>query len=113
MVTDVIAVVLETQKVEIQKVVDKTDLKIKIDYVTIPSTEDLGTADSLRLISDKIVSDIIVVSCDFITDLNLNPVLDLFRRHDASVVTLLFEDKQEPVPLPGPKTKNKPGNQIF
>lgn len=101
---------LETQKTEIQVALDKTDLEIKIDYVTIPTNDDLGTADSLRLISDKIKSDVVVVSCDFVSDVKLKGVLDLFRKHDASVVSLLLrQGRHEQIAVPGPKTKYKPG----
>lgn len=89
---------------------DKTDLEIKIDYTTIPPNDDLGTADSLKLIQDKIKSDVVVVSCDFVSDVKLKGVLDLFRKHDASVVSLLLKQgKSEQIVVPGPKTKYKPG----
>lgn len=107
---EVILIVLETQKTEIQAALDKTDLEIKIDYATIPSNDDLGTADSLRLIHDKIKSDVVVVSCDLISEVKLKGVLDLFRKHDASIVSLLLNPgKQEQIVVPGPKAKHKPG----
>jgi hypothetical protein len=49
-----------------------------------------------------------------ITDMNLHPVLDVFRKHSAGIVALFFH----PQPLdassvtPGPKTKQKPGNVL-
>lgn len=104
-------VVFETQKAEIQSVIDKTDLVIKVEYFPIPSTEDLGTADTLRLLHEKLKSDVIVMSCDLISDINLNNVLDLFRKHDASLCTLFFNPQsQEQIVIPGPKSKHKPGN---
>lgn len=52
---DVLLIVLESQKTEIQQVLDKCGLTIKIEYVTIPSDSesDFGTAESLRHIKDK------------------------------------------------------------
>lgn len=51
-----------------------------------------------------------MVSCDFISEVKLKGVLDLFRKHDASVVSLfLKQGKTEQVIVPGPKSKHKPG----
>lgn len=114
MLADVILVVYENQKGEIQSTLDKYDLEIKIEYFCIPSNEDLGTADSLRLLEERLKSDVIVMSCDLMTDININDVLDLFRKHNASLCTLLFNPLiQEPVVVPGPKSKHKPGKFNF
>lgn len=89
---------------------EKSDLEIKIDYVAISEDEDMGTADSLRLISDRLKSDVLVISCDLVSDVNLSGVLDIFRRHNASVATLLFQPQtNENIIIPGPKSKHKPG----
>lgn len=107
---DVILIVLENQKNEIQNVLDKSDLEIRIDYFTIPGDEDLGTADSLRLIHDKIKSDVIILSCDLVSDVKLKGVLDLFRKHDATIASLLLKPEQtQQLTVPGPKAKYKPG----
>lgn len=74
----------------------------------------MGTADSLRLISDKLKSDVIVVSCDFVSDVHLGGVLDTFRKHNASITTLLFHPQSaENMLVPGPKSKHKPGSTKF
>lgn len=44
---------LEQDKLEVQLALEHTPLKVKIDYATIPSDSDFGTADSLRYIYDK------------------------------------------------------------
>lgn len=107
---EVILIILETQKTEIQSSLEKTDLEIKIEYVSISPNDDLGTADSLRLIQDKIKSDVLVLSCDFVSDIKLKGVFDLFRKHDASVVAVLLKPPpSEQIVVPGPKTKYKPG----
>lgn len=78
--------------------------------MSIPDNEDLGTADSLRLISEKLKSDVLIVSCDLISNVNLQGVLDIFRTHNASVASLLVHPQQsETVIVPGPKSKHKPG----
>uniref|UniRef100_A0A7S0H794 Translation initiation factor eIF2B subunit gamma n=1 Tax=Amorphochlora amoebiformis TaxID=1561963 RepID=A0A7S0H794_9EUKA len=48
-----------------------------------------GTADALRQIADRIITDFIVVSADVITDCKLLVVADTHRSNDA-VATLLF-----------------------
>ncbi|XP_072378914.1 translation initiation factor eIF2B subunit gamma [Diabrotica undecimpunctata] len=111
---DVILVVLEHQKTEIQSTLEKSDLEIKIDYFTISDNEDLGTADSLRLIHDKLKSDVLVVSCDFISDVNLKGLLDQFRANNASVASLLIQPQgNETIIVPGPKSKHKPERDLI
>lgn len=103
-------IVLEDQRNEIQTTLDKSDLDIKIEYFTIPEDEDLGTADSLRLVYNKILSDVIILSCDLVSDIKLKDVLDLFRKHDATVASLLIKPEQsQQLSVPGPKVKHKPG----
>nr|AMH84307.1 ascarylose A [Monochamus alternatus] len=106
--SDVILIVLETQRAEIQSTLERTELDLKIDYVSINDNEDLGTADSLRAISDKLKSDVLVVSCDFISDVSLKGILDTFRAHNASVTSLfLYPQQSDNVVVPGPKSKYK------
>lgn len=73
----------------------------------------MGTADSLRLISDRLKSDVLVVSCDLVSDVDLSGVLNIFRMHNAVISTLLFHPQPtENIIVPGPKSKNKPGRFI-
>ncbi|KAK5644306.1 hypothetical protein RI129_005606 [Pyrocoelia pectoralis] len=110
---DVILIVYDNQKSEIQSTLDKLNLSIKIDYVSIKN-EDQGTADSLRLIHDKIKTDVLVLSCDLISDVNLGGVLNLFRMHNASLCALLFNPSvSEQVSVPGPKMKYKPERDLI
>lgn len=44
---------LESQKSEVQSTLEKCPLKIKLEFATIPSDSDYGTADSLRHIKDR------------------------------------------------------------
>lgn len=50
---DAIVIVLENQKNEIQQKIDRSPIKLKLEYYTISPDQDYGTADSLRLISEK------------------------------------------------------------
>lgn len=53
---DAIIIVLESQKTEIQQKLERTPLKLKLEYFSLSADmEDIGTADALRLISDKYV----------------------------------------------------------
>ncbi|XP_055917611.1 translation initiation factor eIF-2B subunit gamma [Eupeodes corollae] len=111
---EAIVIVLEHQKFEIQQALEKTPLKMKLDFATISEDNDFGTADSLRLIHDKIKSDFIVISCDVITNVCLYPLINKFRQHDASVAALLFKSGFEnDVVVPGPKNKHKPERDLI
>lgn len=119
---------MESQKSEIQQAIEKTPLKFKIDYASIPSDSDYGTADSLRhimtskyysnilrnliisyiFICYRIKTDFIVVSCDVISNVNLTPLFSKFREHDVSAVSLLFSNGLgSGITVPGPKSKYK------
>ena len=58
-------------------------------------------------------SDVVVVSCDLITDVDISGVLDMFRRHDAAISAMFFHTDNTPstLPTPGPKSKDKTGRQ--
>ncbi|VEN62600.1 unnamed protein product [Callosobruchus maculatus] len=106
--TDVILVILEHQKSEIQSALEKTGIEIRIEYATIAENEELGTADSLRMLYDRLKSDVMVVSCDFVSDVDLHGLFNLFRMHDASIASLLLHPQQsEASVVPGPKSKHK------
>ncbi|XP_010980569.1 translation initiation factor eIF2B subunit gamma isoform X1 [Camelus dromedarius] len=106
------------------------NMKMKLDIVCIPDEADMGTADSLRHIYQKlkilndnsiyflrqhchhfrgicIGTDILVLSCDLITDVALHEVVDLFRAHDASLAMLMRKGQDGLQPVPGQKGKKK------
>lgn len=106
---DAIVIVLESQKSEFQSAVDKFQLKLKVEFATIPNDSDYGTADSLRHIKDRIKSDILVISGDTITNASLFPLITDFRQHNASVAALFLKaGADEGVTVPGPKNKRQP-----
>lgn len=87
---------------------------MKLDFVSIPTDSDFGTADSLRYVHDKIQSDFLVLSCDIVSNVSLYPLINKFRQHDASLTALLFKSGFESdVTLPGPKTKHKPERDLI
>ncbi|KAK1340124.1 hypothetical protein QTO34_018688 [Cnephaeus nilssonii] len=82
-------------------------MKMKLDIVCIPDEADKGTADSLRHIYAKLKTDVLVLSCDLITDVALHEVVDLFRAHDASLAMLMRKGQESVIPVPGQKGKKK------
>lgn len=107
-ITDVIVLVQESERLKIQNAVEnKVDLKL--DFVSVLKDEDWGTADSLRYIKDKIKTDVIIVSCDLVTDFNLNNLLVLHRLQNSSLTMLLvpFPKSLKETDMPGYKKKCK------
>uniref|UniRef100_A0A8C6U2P0 Translation initiation factor eIF2B subunit gamma n=1 Tax=Neogobius melanostomus TaxID=47308 RepID=A0A8C6U2P0_9GOBI len=76
------------------------EVKMKLDVVCIQEDGDMGTADALRHIQQKIKTDILVLSCDLITDVALHEVVDLFRKTHEFTET-----------VPGQKGKKKTAEQ--
>lgn len=62
------------------------------------------------LIFVRLKCDLVIVSCDTITNVSLFPLFNYFRQNNASVVLQLFKTgiEQDAV-VPGPKTKHKLG----
>ncbi|KAL6257374.1 hypothetical protein P5V15_010947 [Pogonomyrmex californicus] len=107
---EAIVIVSEPTKSDVSAALDKLGLKIKIEIVGIPGAEDLGTADSIRLIHEKIYTDILVISCDLITNVDLSEILNLYRKHNASITALMLPVPKVPDDFvtPGLKNKQKP-----
>ncbi|KAK3545892.1 hypothetical protein QTP70_016598 [Hemibagrus guttatus] len=57
------------------------------------------------------VTDILVVSCDLITDVALHEVVDLFRAHNATLSMLMSKVHEFTETVPGQKGKKKAGEQ--
>lgn len=107
---EIIVIVLESQRTEIQQAIERLPIKSRIEYATIPSDNDYGTADALRHIQDKIKCDVVVISCDTVTNISLVPMLNQFRQYNAAIVSQLFKSGIEADAIvPGPKTKHKQG----
>jgi len=106
---EAIVLVLASYLAEATKLLKLCEVKIKLDLVAVPDQEFLGTADSLRLIKDKIKRDVLVVSCDLIMDVSLHHLANVYRTYDATVTMLLYSvpDQQADPPVPGPKSKKR------
>ncbi|VDL75800.1 unnamed protein product [Nippostrongylus brasiliensis] len=86
-VKDIKIVVREDGKAEVKRLLE-TPLfafpSANIEVIPVPrENEDWGTADVLRHIATKITRDFIVMSCDYISDARLQPMIDQFRAHNA------------------------------
>ncbi|XP_064605278.1 translation initiation factor eIF2B subunit gamma-like isoform X2 [Liolophura sinensis] len=113
---EALIIVLESQLAEIQRAVsDAGDLRLRLEYVPIPDNSNWGTADSLRHIREKVKTDLLVLSCDLITNLPLHTLADVHRTYDATVTTLLSTVPQQfaDIPAPGVKTKRKTEERDF
>ncbi|KAE8290936.1 Translation initiation factor eIF-2B subunit gamma eIF-2B GDP-GTP exchange factor subunit gamma [Larimichthys crocea] len=89
----------------------KLDVKMKLDVVCIQEDGDMGTADALRHIQERIKTDILVVSCDLITDVALHEVVDLFRAYNATLAMLMSKAHEFTETVPGQKGKKKTAEQ--
>lgn len=105
-ILDALVIVQESQKAEIAQRIEKLPLDIKCEFVTIPSNSDSpGTADSLKLLADKVQSDALLMSCDIVTDVDLFPMLQMFRSNNASVTAMFIEDNNKIISVPGISSK--------
>ena len=55
-------------------------------------------------------TDILVMSCDLITDAALHEVVDLFRAHNATLAMMMSKAHEFTETVPGQKGKKKTGN---
>lgn len=114
---EAIVVVSENMGNNVLLALNKLNLKIKVDIVHVPNAEDLGTADSIRLIHEKIHTDFLVISCDLISNVDICEVLNLYRKHNASIAALMLPESQLSVSddfvTPGPKSKQKPETDLI
>uniref|UniRef100_A0A8C5D048 Translation initiation factor eIF2B subunit gamma n=1 Tax=Gadus morhua TaxID=8049 RepID=A0A8C5D048_GADMO len=107
-------IVITTKEVQKMMSTDpkmKLEVKMKLDVVCIPEDTDMGTADALRHIQQKIKTDILVMSCDLITDAALHEVVDLFRAHNATLAMMMSKAHEFTETVPGQKGKKKTAEQ--
>lgn len=88
-----------------------TVIGFKDEYLENINNEDFGTASCLSLIRDKIKTDCIIVSCDLITNVNLQEMANLYRINDASFLMLLYDipEQNGELKVPGTGTAYQPG----
>ncbi|XP_011495858.1 PREDICTED: translation initiation factor eIF-2B subunit gamma isoform X2 [Ceratosolen solmsi marchali] len=112
---ETIVIVSDAVKVDVVAAIDKLNLTIKTDVIGIPDAEDIGTADSIRFIHDKIHSDFVVISSDLIANIDISETLNLYRKHNASITALILQTPKTPEDFvqPGPKSKQKPERDLI
>ncbi|VBB27457.1 unnamed protein product [Acanthocheilonema viteae] len=113
---EVIMVVAERLLDEIKQLLSSSALPpltdLQIEFVKLSSAaEHWGTADVLRFINSRIKKDFIVVSGDFVSDMNLAPMLSLHASENAALTCLLC-DRVITGPVPGPKMKLSKGTNF-
>lgn len=87
---EIIIIVLDSAVTQFHQILPSVcNPKLKLDFVTIPDDTDMGTADALRCIKDKIEKDVFVVSCDLVTDIALHHLADIHRSHDSTLSVFL------------------------
>lgn len=59
------------------------------EFLSIPMDEQTGTADSLFSIRHRIITDCIILSCDVVTNYPILNMINVYRRHDPSLVSLI------------------------
>ena len=106
---EAIVVVSKSYQAATQNLLDMCKVKIKLDIVGIPDQDYMGTADTLRYIKDRIKQDVLVISCDLVTEISIHHIANIFRTYDATVTMLLCNASDMPadVPVPGPKSKKR------
>ncbi|XP_017758971.1 PREDICTED: translation initiation factor eIF-2B subunit gamma isoform X2 [Eufriesea mexicana] len=110
------AIVIISEYMErVSLILNDLNLKIKMDFVVIENAENIGTADSIRLIHEKIHTDFLVIPCDLITDVDICEILNLYRKHNASITALMLPVPKVPndIITPGPKNKQKPDTDLI
>lgn len=118
LITEVILIVAERWLNEIKQLLSGADLPplddLKIDYVGLSDAvvESWGTADALRHISARIKNDFIVVSGDFVSDMNLTPMIS-FHNLEKAALTCLLCNRIVTGSVPGPKRKRSEGRDFI
>lgn len=89
-------------------------MKIKYEFIAL-TEEETGTGDALRIMKDKIHTDVLLLSCDVITNIDFYPMLNMFRMNDASIVSLFINSAEvsSSTGVPGPKSKHKQERDII
>lgn len=101
-------IVNENNKSDVEIALSSTGLNIAPTLLSVPAGEDWGTSESLQHFSEYFKSDLVVVSCDLLSNIDLQKVLNLYRKHNASITTLMFPYlSPAALTVPGPKSKIK------
>lgn len=89
--TEVIIILLKSTYNEIVKILKEFQHRIRFEYIQLADDHNFGTVDSLKIIKEKITTDLLVISCDLITNFPLHLLADDHRTNDASLTMLIAE----------------------
>lgn len=95
--TDILVIVPDVHEKQIADAINSLFPSVNFELFPIPSSDELGTAESLRLAANKIKSDFVVVSCDAITDYPLLSLINEHRTHEPDLIALISNVK---LPMP-------------
>ena len=88
--SETLIIVLDNEEEMIRSAVHKMGLDISVTYEPILSSKDLATADSLRMLHGKFdKKDILILSSDIITDIDLKSFIQLYNLKDSTFQCLL------------------------
>jgi NDP-sugar pyrophosphorylase family protein len=114
--TEIIIITLNSIRQRVEEELYSCGIRSRLNVIGfnddyLESDDDFGTASALYLIKDKIFTDCIIVSCDLITNVNLQHMASIYRQNDASFLMLLYDIPEQHVeyPVPGATTRYTPG----
>ncbi|CAI5440731.1 unnamed protein product [Caenorhabditis angaria] len=100
-------------KTEVEKSGLLKQFNANIEYIKITSShDDFGTGDLLRHYHNRFTHDLLIVSCDFVSDSSLIPFVEFFRAYEATLVALV-DDNCANSPAPGPKVKKAKATDLI
>ncbi|KAH9515304.1 Eukaryotic translation initiation factor 2B, subunit 3 gamma, 58kDa [Bulinus truncatus] len=110
--SDIIIITRQSWHDQIQNAlsVDGCPVRARLEYVEIQDTDDWGTADSLRYIADRIKTNVLVVTCDLVSDCDLSELMAVHRKNSSSFTVMLSQLPTTIIadtPVPGFKSKQK------
>eukprot|EP00126_Sphaerothecum_destruens_P009114 Sdes_comp20428_c0_seq3m14558 len=108
--SEVIVLIQNNYKAQLYHFLESYEGKLRMDIVTV--AEDIGTADALRTIREKIRSDFVVISSDLVTNIPLQYLLDMHRIYDSTVTLYMCEDvkkSEEEMRLMNKKSEGEKG----
>ncbi|CAJ0960389.1 unnamed protein product, partial [Mesorhabditis belari] len=114
-VRDVKLITCEEYRAEYEKLLEDPFYQwdhMQVEVLSLPRDhDDWGTGDAFRHFQPKFTHDVLVVSGDFISDMSLTPMIELFRCESATLCMLLSEHCITGN-IPGPKVRRSKGRDL-
>jgi len=102
---EIIIITLESLKFPIEEAI--FDLNLSVKYIIVEDDPTIGTLQSISLLQHHIKTDLLVVNCDIITDMELYKFMDVHRANEAAVTIFLGKQSSNLDNLPGSKSHLK------